>query len=93
MIFFKIVFFFTSSDMPALIDTVELQEEGYQDVYVSAVEDPGLFYVQLSTSLNRFASIDLLSSYRLNKMMKRLSLLCDVDRTQSHTSFNINIVS
>ena len=79
--------------MPALIDTVELQEEGYQDVYVSAVEDPGLFYVQLSTSLNRFASIDLLSSYRLNKMMKRLSLLCDVDRTQSHTSFNINIVS
>ena len=28
-------------------ETVEMPESDYQDVYVSAVENPGLFFVQL----------------------------------------------
>ena len=40
-------------DVPSSLETVVLQEEGFQDVYMSAVENPGLFFVQLMASGER----------------------------------------
>ena len=37
-------------------ETMELPEGDYQDVYVSAVEDPGMFYVQLLQSVGEYVS-------------------------------------
>ena len=34
-------------------DHVELPDSGYQDVYVAAVDNPGLLFVQLSQNVNR----------------------------------------
>ena len=36
-----------SSAVTRSMETVEMPESDFQDVYVSAVENPGLFFVQL----------------------------------------------
>ena len=39
------------SEVSKSFETMELPEGDYQDVYVSAVEHPGMFYVQLMQSV------------------------------------------
>lgn len=42
-----------SYDGTGVLNSVILPEEGFHSVYVSAVENPGLFFIQLQSSEER----------------------------------------
>ena len=43
----------SSARVRRLVETVEMPEIDYQDVYVSAVENPALFFVQLWKNVDK----------------------------------------
>ena len=55
--YFKLFYTVSSAAQSPALETVVLPEDGFHSVYVSAVENPELFFVQLTSSEERLVTI------------------------------------